>query len=179
MHRLALFAAIFAVLTAIGCAASQGGAPAPAPSGKPGMKAPSMVLAGPDGVSHDVSSSKTPGKPFVVYFWSVFCSNCKEAMPLLIELEAKNRERGLTIWAVNVDGDRFTNAVDAFLKDAELPFPVVYDRLEGQYLVAADPLNVSKTPTLFVFAADGVIKLRQDVLIDLPAVEKSLAEQFR
>lgn len=138
-----------------------------------------MVLAGPDGVKHDISRSAEPGTPVCIYFWSVFCSNCKDAMPLLFELESKHKGKGLAIWAVNVDGDRFTNAVDAYLKDAELPFPVVYDRLEGQYLVAADPLGVSKTPTLLIIGADGVVKLRQEVVIDLPAVEKTVSELSR
>ena len=102
------------------------------------------------------------------------CPNCKEAMPGLVSLYGKRRDEGLQVWAVNVDGDRFSNAVRAFVEDLKLPFPVVFDRLEGELLVAADPLGVSKTPTLFVADSEGKILLRQNVDMDYDAVEESL-----
>lgn len=178
MRLVACFAAL-AALVMIGCAAAGGVAPAPEPLGNVGMKPPSMILPDTENVEHDIRRSSNGDGPVCIYFWSVFCSNCKDAMPLLFELNQRWKAKGLTIWAVNVDGDRFTNAVDAYLKDVELPFPVVFDRLEGQYLIAADPLNVSKTPTLLLLDKGGVIHLRQEVAIDLPAVEKTVEELLR
>ena len=148
----------------------------PVLASKPGDKAPSMVLKDTAGIDRDISKPLKEGGKSAIFFWSVFCSNCKEAMPLLLDLEAKWAGKGLTIWAVNVDGERFSNAVKAFLADANLPYPVVYDRLEGEFLVAADPLGVSKTPTLLILDAGGVIKLRQEVVVDLAEVEKVLSE---
>ena len=148
-------------------------------SGKPGsigVKPPVMVLADPKGASHDITRPDGKNGPVCIYFWSVFCSNCKEAMPILLELDRKWKDHGLTIWAVNVDGDRFSNAVEAFLKDSELPLNVVYDRLKGEELIAADPLSVTKTPTLILLDVDGVITIRQEVAIDPAPIEKFLAQ---
>lgn len=142
-----------------------------------GDKAPSMVLADTAGKNQDISRPLAEGGKVVIFFWSVFCSNCKEAMPLLLDLNGKWAGKGLTIWAVNVDGDRFSNAVKAFLNDASLPYPVVYDRLDGEFLIAADPLQVTKTPTLLVIGEKGVLKLRQEITVDIAEVEKALSDQ--
>lgn len=154
-------------------------APAPLSSGTlhllaPGSRLPSMVLQDRLGARHDIAVSA--GGPVVLYFWSVFCPNCKEAFPALISFYGKWKDKGLTLWAVNVDGDRFSNAVAAFLDEAELPFPVAFDRLEGENLVAADPLGVSKTPTLYLADAQGKVLLRQAIDLDFGAVEKAVAD---
>lgn len=177
MRIPALTALLVCIAMAVGAAAaiaSEGSGP-----GFPGARPPSMILAEPEGPKHDISKSKNGTGPVAIYFWSVFCSNCKEAMPLLLELDARWSAKGLTIWAVNVDGDRFSNAVVSFLKTANLPFTAVYDRLEGDMLVAADPLAVSKTPTLIILDRGGEIKLRQEIAVDLPAVEKTVSELLR
>ncbi len=120
-----------------------------------------------------------PGSgPSLVFFWSVFCPNCKEAIPGLVALHEAWVGRGLKVWAINVDGDRFSNAVQSFVRDLELPFPVVYDRLEGELLVAADPLGVTKTPTLYLAGPDGRIVLRQVIEMDFVPVARAL-EQLR
>ena len=105
-------------------------------------------------------------------FWSAFCPNCHEVIP---EVEQFAKKNNLCFWAVNVDGEQFSNAVDAYLKNNKLDLPTVYDRLEGEYLVAADPLGVSKTPTLYLADAQGRVILRQAVKIDLEAARAALA----
>jgi len=68
--------------------------------------------------------------------------------------------------------------VRSYVRDVELPFPVVYDRLDGDYLVAADPLGVAKTPTLYLAGADGRIALRQVIEVDFEAVALALGKLF-
>jgi thiol-disulfide isomerase/thioredoxin len=116
------------------------------------------------------------GKPVLLYFWSVYCPNCKEAIPDLVEMARSKDENTLAIWAVNVDGERHGKAVRGYVKNLALPFLVVFDRLEGEYLVAADPLGASKTPTLYLADPAGKILLRQVIEIDLSAVTAALAE---
>ncbi|MBI5017001.1 MAG: TlpA family protein disulfide reductase [Deltaproteobacteria bacterium] len=150
---------------------------AAAPLPGPGDRLPDVVLQDLTGGDHELAAALGKG-PVVVFFWSVYCPNCKEAMPGLVGLHRKWRERGLTVWAVNVDGDRFSNAVRAYVSDMELPFPVLYDRLEGDLLVAADPLGVSKTPTLFLADGDGRILLRQTVEVDYEALATAVASSL-
>ncbi len=140
----------------------------------PGERIPSFTLEDLAGREHRLGG---PGAgPELLLYWSVFCPNCKEVMPEVAGLHREWAGRGLTTWAINVDGDRFSNAVGAYLQEADLPFPVVYDRLDGQVLVAADPLGVTKTPTLYLADARGRVVLRQAVEIDLEAVRKALAD---
>lgn len=143
---------------------------------EPGEPLPVVSLQDLSGAEH-VLGTPGPG-PSLLFFWSVFCPNCKEAIPGLVALHEAWAERGLRVWAINVDGDRFSNAVQAYVRDLELPFPVVYDRLEGELLVAADPLGVAKTPTLYLAGADGRIALRQVIEMDFVPVARAL-DQLR
>ena len=139
---------------------------------EPGEPLPKITLNDTSGQPQTLDPA-TLGRPVLLFFWSVYCPNCKEAMPGLMEFTSA-AAGSAEVWAVNVDGERFSNAVQVYVRDMELPFPTVYDRLEGEYLVAADPLGVSRTPTLYVAGADGKILLRQVVEIDLKAVSEVL-----
>jgi len=139
----------------------------------PGEPLPAMTLNDTEGVPHTLDPGSA-GRPVLLYFWSVYCPNCKEAMPDLVELATGAAGEQVEVWGINVDGERFSNAVKVYVRDMQLPFPTVYDRLEGEYLVAADPLGVSKTPTLYLSGRDGKILLRQVVQIDTGAVAAAL-----
>ena len=132
-----------------------------------------MTLNDMDGVPRTLDPASA-GRPVLLFFWSVYCPNCKEAMPGLVELASGADGEQVEVWSINVDGERFSNAVKVYVRDMELPFPTVYDRLEGEYLVAADPLGVSKTPTLYLSGRDGRIMLRQVIEIDTGAVAAAL-----
>ena len=140
---------------------------------EPGEPLPSMTLNDMDGIPHTLDPAGA-GRPVLLFFWSVYCPNCKDAMPGLVELASGAAGEQVEVWAINVDGERFSKAVKVYVRDMQLPFPTVYDRLEGEYLVAADPLGVSKTPTLYLSGRDGRILLRQVVEIDTEAVAAAL-----
>lgn len=141
---------------------------------EPGEALPRVALEDLSGDRHALGDSGAG--PQLWFFWSVFCPNCKEVMPDLARLHRDWGGRGLRIWAINVDGDRFSNAVRSYVRDVDLPFPVVYDRLEGDYLVAADPLGVAKTPTLYLAGGDGRISVRQVIEVDFEALALALGK---
>ncbi len=134
-----------------------------------GERVPPMTLYDLDGAPHTVGGVAEQGADLLL-FWSVYCPDCKEAMPRVAAWYAARPAGDLRVWAVNVDGERFSNAVRAFVRDMELPFPVLYDRLEGDYFVAADRLGVSRTPTVFVVGPGGTVLHRQIVALDLAAL---------
>ncbi len=154
-------------------AAAHGAAP-PFRLLEPGAPAPAFSLKGLDGEPHEVGSGAAG--PELLFFWSVYCPNCKEAMPGLVDLYRRWAPRGLRVWAINVDGERFSNAVRAYVRGMDLPFPVLYDRLEGDLLVAADPLGVTKTPTLYLLDPEGRVLLHQAVRLEYDVVEQALAD---
>ena len=134
----------------------------------PGDPVPSLALDDLDGNRLQLEPGRD--RAVLLYFWSVYCPNCKEAMPGLVSLSRQWQPRGLRVWAVNVDGARFSNAVVAYAREMDLPFPVVFDRLEGEYLVAADPLGVTKTPTAYLVGPDGRVAERQVVRMDFESL---------
>jgi len=141
---------------------------------EPGETLPPMTLYDLDGRPHTLA----PGGgevPMLLFFWSVSCPDCREAMPGLAAFHTSEQSRGVLVWAINVNGQPFSNSVRAYATDMELPFPVLYDRLEGDSLVAADPLGVSRTPTLYLAGADGKIVLRQVIRLDLEAVARAVS----
>ena len=138
---------------------------------------PCMVLNDQDGLLRDVSQALEENKsapgPVVLLFWSAFCPNCHEVIPAVANFA---KENNLCFWAINVDGEQFSNAVGAYLKNNNLELHTVYDRLEGEYLIAADPLGVSKTPTLYLADATGRVILHQEIKIDLKVARAALTQ---
>jgi peroxiredoxin len=139
----------------------------------PGESLPGMTLYDLEGQPHVLHSDVEAG-PVLLFFWSVYCPNCKEALPDLVALHHSENGAGLKIWAVNVDGERFSNGVRAFVRDAELPFPGLCDRLEGEYLVAADPLGISKTPSMYLAGRGGTILDCQIIELDFGRLREAL-----
>lgn len=144
---------------------------------EPGETLPKFELFDLNGKKHSLDPAALK-KPTILFFWSVYCPVCKEAIPGMLELFKDWKEQGVDVWAINVDGDRFSNAVVSFSKDMSSDFKVLYDRLEGEYLVAADPLGVSKTPTLYLSNAKGKIVLRQVIEVDYKEVATTLESLF-
>ncbi|MCL5885035.1 MAG: TlpA family protein disulfide reductase [Deltaproteobacteria bacterium] len=119
-----------------------------------GEKAPGFSLRDVDG--KPVAFRPGHGKPALVVFWSVFCPMCREMMPGIDRFAARHG-RNVRVIAVNLDGKRFTNAVRAWLKEADPRFPVGLDELRGDYFVASDPYGVEKTPTAVLVDGAGLV----------------------
>lgn len=120
-----------------------------------------------------VITRNAKGGNVLIFFWSVFCPNCKEVMPKLADYAASEESRGTKFYAVNVDGENFKNAVKDFLDKAKPRYTVVLDRFENGGMVAADPLQVAKTPTLYLVSPAGKVILRQEITIDLGRFERA------
>jgi len=121
----------------------------------PGEKAPAFSLKDIDG--NTISFRPGDGKPALVVFWSVFCPLCREMMPD-VERFAVRHGKTVRVIAVNLDGKRFTNAVRAWLKEANPGFPVGLDELRDDYFVASDPYGLEKTPTVVLVDGDGFVR---------------------
>lgn len=69
-----------------------------------GSVAPNIKVYKPEKESyalHDVNSKYT-----VLYFWDSECSHCKKVSPALYEVYQNNKEKGLKVFAMNVEMDR-------------------------------------------------------------------------
>jgi peroxiredoxin len=118
---------IAAAAAAIGCA------PASGPSSVSPSPDPSAATPAPD-----FSASELAGKPFhlrdhlgkeviVLDFWATYCEPCKAEFPHLQSMYERDRDRGLLVVGVSMDGPETAADVSAFVRRFELGFPVVVD----------------------------------------------------
>src|SRR5512138_1859267 len=69
------------------------------------------------------------GKVRIVDFFATWCEPCREQLPFLEQLSQAHAPRGLAVYAVSFDEDR--SAVDAFVRDLAVTFPVLWDKGGG------------------------------------------------
>jgi len=124
-------------------------AAAPAFAARTGEPAPAFALATAAGDIVDLTRLR--GRVVYVDFWASWCTPCKRSFPWMNELEARHRDSGLTIIAINVDKRR----EDAlrFLRDVPARFTVVFDA-EGRTPAAFD---VKGMPSSYLIDREGRI----------------------
>jgi cytochrome c biogenesis protein CcmG, thiol:disulfide interchange protein DsbE len=76
-------------------------------------------------VSGSVDLAPSPQRWLYVDFWASWCAPCKQSFPWMNELQAKFRDRGLHVVAINVDTKRAD--ADRFLKQLPAQFTVAFD----------------------------------------------------
>ena len=92
------------------------------------------------------------GKVIVVDFWASWCGRCKGSFELLEQLHQRLTARGLVILSINVDESRA--AMEAFLKEHPVSFPVLRDKTKA--LVRA--INIPSMPTFLVVDKEGRVR---------------------
>lgn len=131
-----------------------------------GTKAPAIVAT-------DYLGSQPPtlddlqGKVVVLFFWAHWCADCKRMAPVLAELDARYRDKGLAIYAPTQRYGYVAGGKDASPEDERAYIDRV--RLEQYPVLAAQsvPLDaanhlrygVSTTPTLVLVDREGIIRL--------------------
>jgi peroxiredoxin len=90
-------------------------------------------------------------KALLVNFWATWCPPCREEIPDLIKLYAKNKDRGLEILGVDV-GESPTK-VSNFIEKAGINYPVVLDR----DMSVSETYRVVGIPTTYLMNSEGAI----------------------
>ncbi|MEQ8278651.1 MAG: TlpA disulfide reductase family protein [Deltaproteobacteria bacterium] len=121
----------------------------PLPPG-PGVTAPAIVGATPDGMERSLESLK--GKVVVVDFWATWCPPCRAAMPGLQKLHEDLEGEGVVVLGVNQEPGAEAR-VKRYLEGSGITFESVMD--EGDI---ARRWGVYTFPTTFVVGRDGVIR---------------------
>lgn len=158
--RLLLCAVLGSSLGALGCAAS--GAEAPATHGEHAKKAgggqirvgeslPGIVVHTLKGRAIDLGSME--GKVVMLDIWASWCGPCKEELPLLDDMAARLKDKGVEIVAVSIDEQR---------ADAE---SFLSARPKWTLTVAHDPqgklpelLQPPKMPTSYLIDGQGIVR---------------------
>ena len=113
----------------------------PALVGSSGGAAPQFTLSARSGPN--VSLAQYHGQVVMINFWASWCGPCRQEMPLLESIYKKYHKLGFTLLGVNVEPD--SKAADAWLKDTQVSFPILYDKeskVSKLYDVAGMPSTV-------------------------------------
>lgn len=119
-----------------------------------GEKAPVFTLDTLEGKS--LTFRPKTGKPAVVVFWSAFCPLCREMAPGIRDIFRRYGD-SIRFLGVNLDGNRFRNAVRSFVREYDWNIPLVLDDIRNDFFIASDPYGIMKTPTAIVVDGNGTV----------------------
>lgn len=95
------------------------------------------------------------GKFVIVDFFASWCEPCLTDMPHLKKQLAKYQDKGLEAIAISLDTD--AQALDKYLQQAELPWPVIHDNAEDPLQRLQMKFGVSHLPTVLLLNKEGTV----------------------
>lgn len=115
----------------------------------------------PDNAPYDVASDR--GSVVLLDVWATWCEPCRDALPVYEQLVREYGNRGLKVYALNVDED--PRAIPAFVNETKVSLPILVDE---NAKVAEQALKVRMMPTTFLLDRRGVVRF----------VHEGFAEEF-
>lgn len=98
-----------------------------------------------------VKLSKTQGQVIYLDFWASWCGPCRESFPWMNNMQAKFKQKGLQVIAINLDAKN--DDAQKFLSQHTAQFTVLFDP-KG---VTPRQYGVKGMPTSFLIGKDGKI----------------------
>ena len=133
MTRRAL---LFAAAVVIAC----GGDARPTVAvGAPAPKYSATTLEG-----DSASTTALAGKVVLLNIWATWCAPCRDEIPYLQSLYAKHQRDGLEIIGVSVDARGQDDAIQGFVKDFGMTYPIWRDpdeRVQSLFLALGVPAS--------------------------------------
>lgn len=120
-----------------------------------GDVAPAFSLQDLGGITRDLKTHI--GSDVVMLdFWSIYCVACVQALPKLIELYDKYRDKGFMLYGIDLDSFSIRR-VERFIKGLgfDITYPVIVDRRRE----VAGAYSVSILPTTILIGRDGKVKM--------------------
>jgi peroxiredoxin len=138
-----------------------------------GEQAPSLSLQDTEGQTHSLEQALNAG-PVLLAFFKVGCPTCQYAFPFIERLHRQFAPSGAAVWGISQDDQA---ASRDFASEYGVSFPILIDRKPYE---ASNDYGVGYTPTLFLVAQDGKVKLTGDGFSkqDLLQTQKWLAQSF-
>lgn len=99
-----------------------------------------------------VSLADLHGKIVVLNFWATWCPPCVEEMPSLVEMQARMKDRGVTVLAVSLDKDE--PAYKKFITGNRIDLLTVRDPDEK----SSSLYGTFKYPETYIIDRNGVVR---------------------
>jgi cytochrome c biogenesis protein CcmG, thiol:disulfide interchange protein DsbE len=170
--------AIFAILALLFALALKGGDPSRLPSALIGRTAPSITLAGLEGLNDGAqpvggfsSADLATGEVSVVNFWASWCAPCVQEHPLLVALKERT---GVRLYGVNYKDQAAT--ARRFLGRYGNPFTAVGVDANGR---AAIDWGVTGMPETFILNGKGEIVYKHIGPISAETLESRIIPKVR
>lgn len=116
-----------------------------------GSRAPDFELPG---AQEPVKLSKVQGKVIYLDFWASWCGPCRESFPWMNAMQAKFKQKGLQVIAINLDAKN--DDAQKFLSQHSAQFTVLFDP-KG---VTPHQYGVKGMPTSFLIGKDGKVMVQ-------------------
>jgi thiol-disulfide isomerase/thioredoxin len=120
-----------------------------------GSTVPNVVLSGLDNALYPLQTVYEQNKVTVILFWSANCVHCVEEMPVLSDIYGSFRERGMGIYSINLDENKFPWR--DFLAENPSPWVNVTDTGPLHKSTLINQFGIHRTPSSFVIDSAGRI----------------------
>lgn len=135
------------------------------PAPRQGFLAPDFTLTTLDGESYTVSELR--GQAILINLWATWCPPCRAEMPAIQKLYDEYKDQGFVLLAVNMTYQDDLFAIEPFMQDYGLSFPILLDETGD----VARKYELRSLPSSFFVDRDGLI---QEVVIGGPMAEALL-----
>jgi len=115
--------------------------------------------------NREISNASLRGKVVLLEFWGAWCAPCREAVPILRDLEKKYAGRPFEMVGISSDEDE--GLWRTFLDEQHMDWPEYLD-LSG---AVQEVFKIDSFPTYLVLDRDGIIRFRQSGLSDSTQLE--------
>ncbi len=97
------------------------------------------------------------GKVVLVDFWATWCGPCVAEIPNVLAQYEKYRGQGFEVVGVSLDEDR--EALEKFVAEQKVPWPVLYEKPQGEgwQHPLATYYGISGIPTVILIGRDGKV----------------------
>ena len=118
------------------------------PAAAPAAPKAQFTLPTLDGEEFSLREALEKG-PVILDFWATWCKPCIKGLPAVQKIAREFEDRGVGVYAVNVDGPRNQPKVRPFLKRHRLELPVLLDhsrQVMKQFQLPAVPASMIISP---------------------------------
>ena len=136
-----------------------------------------LVVAGRTTTGKTLTTADWKGRVVLVDFWATWCGPCNAEIPRVKELYKTYHAKGFEIVGVDCDAD--DDAVNAFIKEKEMPWTQLRDESQSEqqpWHPLASQWGVSGIPTMFLIDKKGMARFIDAREGTADKIEKLLAE---